>query len=256
MEFLTSSCCKKKKLDPKLEDLKKDIDMDFHSIPLPELLHRFNTDDKKGISEQLAAERLKKDGPNSLTPPKSTPMIFKLISSVFGGFNLLLWVAAVASLAGYIMELSSIGKNASMDSLFLFVVLTVVVAGTGLFDFYPERKSGNIMKSFANMIPPKAHVVRDGNSREINVSDLVVGDLVRIRGGDKVPADIRVTQARGLKVDNSSLTGESEPQSRGPQFTSQNPLETKNIVLFSTNVLEGSGEGIVVLTGDRTTRSR
>lgn len=85
-------------------------------------------------------------------------MVLKLISSVFGGFNLLLWVAAVASLAGYIMELSSIGKSASMDNLFLFIVLTVVVAGTGLFDFYQERKSGNIMKSFANMIPPKAHV--------------------------------------------------------------------------------------------------
>lgn len=89
-----------------------------------------------------------------------------------------------------------------------------------------------------------------------------------IAGGDKVPADMRVIDARGLKVsstihflipsnelfevDNSSMTGESEPQSRNNQCTSPNPLETKNIALFSTNVVEGTAKGIVILTGDKT----
>ena len=136
------------------------------------------------------------------------------------------------------------------------IILASVVTVTGFFDFYQDRKSGNLMDSFANMIPPKTLVVRDGTTKEIEVKDLVVGDLVRFRGGDRVPADLRVTLARGLKVDNSSLTGESEPQTRNTNFTSKNPLETKNLCLFSTSVLEGSGEGIIIRTGDRTVVGR
>ena len=77
-----------------------------------------------------------------------------------------------------------------------------------------------------------------------------------MKGGDRIPADIRVIQAAGFKVDNSSLTGESEPQSRSPEFTNDNPLETKNLAFFSTNCVEGAGRGIVVQTGDNTIMGR
>lgn len=66
-----------------------------------------------------------------------------------------------------------------------------------------------------------------------------MGDLVEVKFGDRVPADIRVLKAQGFKVDNSSLTGESEPQSRAPEFTNDNPLETKNLAFFSTFAVEG-----------------
>ncbi|CAD6184139.1 unnamed protein product [Caenorhabditis auriculariae] len=247
--------CKKKKADKSLDDLKKDIVIDDHSIPLEELLSRYLTSATQGISDDEASSRLKRDGPNALTPPVTTPVWMKLVKSVFGGFNFLLWCAAVASFAGYMMEISSTDEP-SKDNLYMSIILACVVTLTGCFDFYQDRKSGNVMDSFANMIPPKTLVVRGGHTKEIEVKELVVGDLVRFRGGDKVPADIRVTLARGLKVDNSSLTGESDPQTRNCVFTSKNPLETKNLCLFSTSVLEGSGEGIVVLTGDRTVVGR
>jgi len=63
-------------------------------------------------------------------------------------------------------------------------------------------------------------------------------------------------RAQGFKVDNSSLTGESEPQSRGPDFTNENPLETKNLAFFSTFAVEGTCLGLVVRTGDRTVMGR
>lgn len=63
-------------------------------------------------------------------------------------------------------------------------------------------------------------------------------------------------KAHGFKVDNSSLTGESEPQSRGPEFTNENPLETKNLAFFSTFAVEGTCTGLVVGTGDRTVMGR
>ena len=74
--------------------------------------------------------------------------------------------------------------------------------------------------------------------------------------GDRIPADIRVIEARGFKVDNSSLTGESEPQSRGADFTHENPLETKNLAFFSTNAVEGTAKGVVICCGDNTVMGR
>lgn len=87
--------------------------------------------------------------------------------------------------------------------------------------------------------PQQATVIRDGDKIQINADQLVVGDLVEMKGGDRVPADIRILQAQGCKVDNSSLTGESEPQTRSPECTHESPLETRNIAFFSTMCLEG-----------------
>merc|ERR1739838_200033 len=80
--------------------------------------------------------------------------------------------------------------------------------------------------------------------------------IVEIKFGDRIPADIRVLEARGFKVDNSSLTGESEPQARSPEFTHENPLETKNIGFFSTNAVEGTCVGMDVNIGDNTVMGR
>ena len=67
----------------------------------------------------------------------------------------------------------------------------------------------------------------------------MLGDVIEVKFGDRVPADVRVLQAHGFKVDNSSLTGESEPQTRTADFTNDNPLETRNLAFFSTNAVEG-----------------
>ena len=112
------------------------------------------------------------------------------------------------------------------------------------------------MESFANMVPQYALAVREGDKVSVKAEDLVVGDIIEIKFGDRIPADIRVIESKGFKVDNSSLTGESEPQSRGPDFTHENPLETKNFAFFSTNAVEGTAKGIVVMIGDHTVMGR
>ena len=96
------------------------------------------------------------------------------------------------------------------------------------------------MESFKNMVPQFALVIRDGQKITLKAEQLTIGDLVEVKFGDRIPADIRIVEARQFKVDNSSLTGESEPQSRSPEFTHENPLETKNLAFFSTNAVEGS----------------
>lgn len=112
------------------------------------------------------------------------------------------------------------------------------------------------MESFKNLVPQYALVIREGSKITIPAEEVVIGDLVEVRGGDRIPADIRIVSSHQCKVDNSSLTGESEPQTRSPEYTHDNPLETRNLAFFSTNCVEGSAEGIVVQTGDRTVMGR
>ncbi|NXV66543.1 AT1A3 ATPase, partial [Molothrus ater] len=126
----------------------------------------------------------------------------------------------------------------------------------GCFSYYQEAKSSKIMESFKNMVPQQALVIREGEKMQVNAEEVVVGDLVEVKGGDRVPADLRIISAHGCKVDNSSLTGESEPQTRSPDCTHDNPLETRNITFFSTNCVEGTARGVVIATGDRTVMGR
>uniref|UniRef100_A0A8C3KB67 Na(+)/K(+)-exchanging ATPase n=1 Tax=Calidris pygmaea TaxID=425635 RepID=A0A8C3KB67_9CHAR len=142
--------------------------------------------------------------------------------------------------------------STSITKLYLAIALIAVVVVTGCFGYYQEFKSTNIIASFKNLVPQQATVIREGDKLQINANELVVGDLVEIKGGDRVPADIRIISAQGCKVDNSSLTGESEPQTRSPECTHDSPLETRNIAFFSTMCLEGTAVGLVINTGDRT----
>merc|ERR1711962_1123359 len=143
------------------------------------------------------------------------------------------------------------------DNLYLGIVLSAVVTVTGVFSYYQESKSAKIMEGFKNLVPQKAMVRRNNGKREeIDAVDLTLGDIVDIKFGDRCPADLRVLECRGFKVDNSSLTGESEPQARCPDFTHENPLETKNLAFFSTNAVEGTAVGMVVNIGDNTVMGR
>ncbi|KRY10799.1 Sodium/potassium-transporting ATPase subunit alpha [Trichinella patagoniensis] len=167
-----------------------------------------------------------------------------------------------------------------VEELYLGVVLAAVVIITGCFQYYQEAKSEKIMESFKHMVPSLhnsvlywsmyvivvhmlhslwnnfAKVWRDGKLHEVPTEEIVVGDIVEVKGGDRIPADIRLIVSHGLKVDNSSLTGESDPQSRVAECTNKNPLETANIAFFSTNAMEGTGKGVVIYTGDKTVMGR
>nr|XP_041569104.1 potassium-transporting ATPase alpha chain 1-like [Taeniopygia guttata] len=142
------------------------------------------------------------------------------------------------------------GDRGSSDNLYLAVALIAVVVVTGCFGYYQEFKSTNIIASFRNLVPQQATVVRAGQTL------LDLGDLVEIKGGDRVLVDIRVLAAQGCKVDNSSLTRESEPQTRSPECTHESHLETRNIAFFSTMCLEGRPRGLVIGTGERTVIGR
>ncbi|XP_055338913.1 sodium/potassium-transporting ATPase subunit alpha-B-like isoform X2 [Paramacrobiotus metropolitanus] len=248
---------KKKGKDKKdgLDDLKQELDMDEHTVPIEDLCRRLEVDPTRGLTHAIAKRNFERDGPNALTPPKTTPEWLKFCKQLFGGFSLLLWVGAVLCFIAYGVTAAREDEPPA-DNLYLGIVLTAVVVITGCFSYYQEAKSARIMDSFKNLIPAYATVIREGEKNSLLAEQLVLGDLVEVKGGDRIPADIRIIECRGMKVDNSSLTGESEPQSRSHQTTHTNPLETKNLAFFSTNIVEGVGTGIVINTGDRTVMGR
>ena len=127
-----------------------------------------------------------------------------------------------------------------------------MVIVTALYSFSQQRSSGKIFESFKNMIPQETLVIRDGKQQKLGADHLVVGDVVMCKGGERIPADVRIIRCEGMKVDNSSLTGESDPLSRSPEAGHKMPLEAKNIAFFSTSCVDGSGVGVVIATGDNT----
>ena len=239
-----------------LEDLKKEIVMQDHKMKLDDLIKLYGTNVTDGLTSEKHKELLAKYGLNKLTPPKQTPEWVKLLKQLTNGFAKLLWLGCAFSIIAFIINTVEAPATTPKDDLWLALVLCFVVVFTGFFQYYQENKSGKIMDSFNKMLPQQAIVVRDGKKEHIPAEQLVVGDIVHVEMGNRIPADIRVISNSGLKVDNSSLTGESEPQSRSTECTHDNPLETKNLAFFSTFAVEGTAIGLVIRTGDNTAMGR
>lgn len=241
---------KKKSEQEKMEDLKKELEMWEHKVSVDELSSRLKTDPIKGLSDAEAKLRLERDGPNQLSPPKVTPWWVKLARQFLNFFAVLLQIASVLCFIGYGLD------SEAVDNLYLGIVLYVVVIITAVFSFFQEFKSEKTMEKFKNFLPPKSFVRRGGMVLEVDAITLVVGDLIEVKLGDKLPADIRLVSNQKLKVDNSPLTGESEPIGRTVDKTDDNPLETKNLAFFGTLAVDGTCTGIVVNTGDSTVFGR
>jgi len=244
---------KGKKVD--VQELKKEVDISEHQMTLEELERHCSTNFEVGLTAAEHQIRLLRDGLNVLTPPKTRSAVVKLMIQLFGGFAALLWCGALLCFIAYTVKLY-VDKENDKDTLYLGVVLVLVVVISALFSFFQDAKGAKIMESFKKMIPPTAVVIRDGQARDVLAEELVVGDVIQLKGGDGLPADIRIIENFGLKVDNSALTGEPEALMRSVDSTSDNPLETKNLAFYSTNCVEGQGKGVVIYIGDNTVMGR
>jgi sodium/potassium-transporting ATPase subunit alpha len=200
-----------------------------------------------GLTEEAAARRLKEDGPNVLSPPKRRHPFLKYLDCLLTMFNILLIIAGIL-----VYILYAIDPVNNQPNTYLGGILIGVAFLNAFIEFYQLQKSASILESFLNLIPQKCFVIREKRLAQIQASDLVLGDVVFVRMGDKVPADLLIFAATDLKVDNSSLTGESDPQERVRTNTHTNPLEATNLVFNGTLAVNGEGYGIVVRTGDDT----
>ncbi|CAH2091106.1 unnamed protein product [Euphydryas editha] len=240
----------------RLSVLKKEIETDTHLIPLKDLYAILGTDPVNGLSNEKAKELLDYYGPNTLTPPSHFTWSRLLFKSLCTGFSILIWLGALLCLSAYVIELST-KLDPSPDNLYLGCVLIAVDLICGMFSFIQNYKSSKIMKTFNSMIPIYTTCLRDGVlNRETQVQDLVRGDIVYVEIGDIIPADIRIIDSKGFKVDNSSLTGECVAVPRSNTDGSDNILESPNVAFFSALCVEGWAKGVVLCCGDLTALGR
>jgi len=132
------------------------------------------------------------------------------------------------------------------------VALALANLISGSFSFYQNEASHALMAKFKDFIPMKATAIRNGTIDQVDASELVPGDIVLVASGERIPADLRLFNTTEMKVDNSSLTGESEPQPRDIKSTKEKIFEAENMAFFGTTCVEGKGIGVVVLTGANT----
>ncbi len=217
---------------------------DPHRIPLAELEQRLHCS-SAGLDSADAARRLSEYGNNELHARKETPEIVKFFRQLNNFFALLLIAgSALAFFANYLQP----GEG----NFYIGVALLVVVLLNALFSYIQQHETDRIMESFRNMLPPMISVLRDGVASRIEARLLVPGDVILLEEGDRVPADGRLIAINQLKVDHSSLTGESEPQLRKLDCTHDNLLESRNMVFSGTLVQSGNGKALVYGTGMNT----
>ena len=220
-------------------------------LTLEQLCQRYNTDVTNGMTSEAVEASRKRFGWNRLRTKKKRQNLLKFLNCLFGGFALLLWIGSAFCFLVYGVHDSPF-ENQPKDNLYLGVALIGVAIVTGSFSFYQQKKSSRIMDSFDLYLPQHVLTLQDGMKKMIQADQLVPGDIIEFFDGDVIPADILILTAFGLKVDNSILTGESNFICRSPGFDDNRPLETKNMVFMSTFVVEGSGSGMVINTGDDT----
>lgn len=227
--------------------------LDFQSLEDWAIARRFNTSLEAGLDSGAAKSRLEHNGPNVLAARKSNYAI-KLFWYFFGGFSAILWVGVIT----FFLAWKPLGSPPAPYNLALAVVVILVICLNALFSAFQDWSTQRVMHSILDLLPAEAIVIRDGQALTINSRELVVGDVVRLSTGNKVPADIRLIEAStDLRFDRSVLTGESEeiPGTAEP-VKETNFLESKNVALLGTHVRNGTATGVVVLTGASTAMGR
>jgi P-type E1-E2 ATPase len=144
----------------------------------------------------------------------------------------------------------------SLWLLNISLIIFVLAILTNIYTYIIGNKNNKNRNFTENLLKIDAIVIRDGKKMALNHEELVVGDLVEIKCGEYIPADIRVIKSDGLKVDNSIFTGETMPKTRTSEFTNDNELETSNLVFYKTKAIEGTATGIVIRTGNNTFANR
>ena len=193
-----------------------------------------------GLTESEATGRLARDGPNEL--PRSKPKnILRLLREIVTEPIFLLLVAC-----GVIYMLLGDKHEAMMLLGFVFVVMGI--------SFYQQRRTERSLEALRDISSPRALIWREGVARRIPGTEVVCGDIVLLAEGDRVPADILLTESSNLNVDESMLTGESVPVSKYAQSRSEHMADAPNpvsLVFSGTLITQGTARGYVIATGER-----
>ncbi|MGO4838692.1 HAD-IC family P-type ATPase, partial [Rhizobiaceae sp. 2RAB30] len=183
----------------------------WHAMPVEQVERQLRVDPARGLDAAETAERLRAHGPNRLPQGKKKGPLMRFLAQFN---NILIYVLLVA---GFIKLMLSLWLDAS-------IIFAVVVLNS-LLGFLQEGRAEKALDSIRNMLSAEARVMRGGETRLIPAEDLVPGDIVLLESGDKIPADMRLVDAKNLRTEEAALTGESVPSEK-----TTNPVPAKATV--------------------------
>ena len=213
-----------------------------------EVLKKLKTNLRTGLSEEEVDFRRSKYGKNKLEEKKKETLMIKFFKQ-FNDFMIIILILASIVSAG-ISYLQ--GENDYIDS----IIIIAIVILNAIMGVIQEAKAEKSIEALKQMTPPKAKVIRDnGKSKEINAEELVPGDIVVLESGNYVPADCRLLESHNLKIEESSLTGETEGVLKDADMIAKKGIalgDMKNLAFMTSIVVNGSGKAVVTETGMNT----
>lgn len=223
------------------ETSKKPLDVhnqQWYKMAIGDVRRILETDIQKGLKEEKIKEIFEKYGANEFEK-RDKKSVVKMFIEQFEGFimKILLGASVVSILLGQVADALTI------------VTIVIVEAMLGVWQNYKAEKSLDALKEYSS---PESKVIRDGKLQIMPSKDLVPGDVICIESGDTIPADARLIDSTNLKVQEASLTGESEAveKSHKIKYATDVPLaERKNMIFMGANVVKGNGKAIIVETG-------
>jgi magnesium-transporting ATPase (P-type) len=216
----------------------------WHALRADEVITRLQTDPAEGLDAGEASKRLARFGPNRLPEGKQRGPLMRFLAQ----FNNILVYVLLA--AGFVKLMVGLWLDAA-------VILGVVVINA-LLGFFQEGKAEKALDSIRNMLSAEARTTRSRETRLIPAEDLVPGDVVLLESGDRIPADLRLVDAKNLRTEEAALTGESVPIDKTTEAVAENATvgDRAGMAFSGTLVSSGRGTGIVVATGSDTELGR
>ena len=211
----------------------------FWAVPVDVVLAEV-TSTSRGLTQEEATARLAVHGPNIIRPTRRHDAFALLVSQFKSPIILLLIFAAALSM--YLGELTD------------GIIIIVIIAVSSLLQFLQEYSATNAVQRLLHLIAVKVTVLRDGQSVDVLMEEVVPGDIVILNAGDSVPGDCLVLEAKDLALDEATLTGETYPVSKMPGVLAADTalLRRSNSLFMGTHVVSGTGTALIVRTGRQT----
>ena len=204
-----------------------------------------------GLSQTQIESMREMYGVNSFSGRKNDTMLPRLRRAFINPFNIILLVLGMISLATDVVLASDFARNATTA-----VIIFTMILISGTIRLIQEIRAKNASEQLNRLIHESITVRREGELREIPAEELVVGDIVLLSAGDRVPADIRLTKVSDLFISQAAITGESAILEKNAQVSSYSNPESlpqlENLAFMATTVISGKGEGIVLAVGKDT----
>lgn len=215
----------------------------WHSLDQNDVLNKLNSSED-GLSSEEAEARLKKYGPNKLQEEKKKSLIVRFLMQFN---NLLIYVLLAAAVV-----------TALLDHTIDTVVILGVVVINAIIGFIQENRAQNAMDAIKKMLAFQATVLRDGSKQKIDSQSLVIGDIVFMKPGDRVLADIRLLEAHGFSAQEAPLTGESVAVEKSSKKVASDAIiaDRSSMVFAGTTIAGGQAKGVVIATANNTELGR